>query len=159
MTMFTRMLLATALSMASVLPAARARADLLDGLGRWSGDGCVFSPDGMRLSDFRVELTRAAAGPERVETRGSVTLASGQVIPFRSFITRVAQGFVVESERGKGHALCIEPSVCHSYEVDAAGDGSTSTILVDDARHLRVLVTELEKGKPVRLIWQTLSQP
>jgi len=159
MTIITRMWLATSLSVAGMLLPAPARADLLEGLGRWSGGGSVFDPNGQRLGDFRVELTRTAAGPDRVETRGTVATADGRVIPFRSVIARAAQGFVVESERGKGHAVCIEESVCHSYEVDAAGNGSTSTILIDDERRVRVLVTELEKGKPVRLMWQTLSQP
>jgi len=155
----TRILLGTAILACSVLPAPAARADLLDGLGRWSGSGNVHGPDGRPLGTFEVELTRAVAGPERVETRGTVTTAAGQVIPFQSFVTRTAQGLVTESARGKGHALCVEPNVCHSYELDAAGNGSTSTILIDGDRQLRVLVTELEKGKPVRLIWQTLSQP
>jgi hypothetical protein len=151
--------LGTSLLAASVLPAAPARADLLDGLGPWQGNGSVLSPEGKPLTDFRVELTRTAAGPDRVETRGTVTTTQGQVVPFRSLVTRTAQGFVTESDRGKGYATCVDPSVCHSYEVDAAGNGTTTTILVDGARRLRILVTELEKGKPVRLIWETLSQP
>ena len=159
MTTCSKILLSASFLAASVLPTRPARADLLDGLGRWSGTGSTLAPDGRPLGDFRVELTRAAAGPDRVETRGTVTTASGQVIPFQSFVTRTAEGLVTESRQGKGYALCLEPSVCHSYEVDAAGNGSTSTILIDGDRRVRVLVTQLEKGKPVRLIWQTLSQP
>jgi hypothetical protein len=156
---FSKILLGTSLLAASLLPAAPARANLLEGLGRWNGNGTVFSPEGKVLADFRVELTRTAAGPNKVETRGTVTTTQGQTIPFRSSMTRTSEGLLMETERGKGYAACVEPTVCHSYAVDAAGNGTTTTILLDGAQRLRVLVTELEKGKPVRLTWQTLSQP
>jgi len=159
MTTLTRILFATSLWATGTLLTAAAHADVLEGLGRWSGRGSVRGTDGKPLGDFRVELTRAAAGPGRVETHGTVTTASGQVIPFRSLITRTANGFLTESERGTGQGSCLDPGICHGYELDAAGNGSTSTILVDGPQRVRVLVTELEKGKPVRVIWQTLSQP
>jgi len=155
----TSILLGTSLFAASLLGTDPARADVLEGLGRWSGSGTTLSPDGKPLGDFRVELTRSALGPDRVETRGTVTTGQGHVVPFRSLVTRTKEGYVTESARGKGHVACVEPGVCHSYEVDASGNGSSTTILVDSANRLRILVTELDKGKPVRLIWQTLSQP
>jgi len=159
MTTTNRILFGASLWAAGALFTPAAHADVLDGLGRWSGSGSVHGADGKPLGDFRVELTRSAAGPGRVETRGTVTTGAGQVLPFRSLITRTPDGFLTESERGQGQGSCLEPSVCHSYELDAAGNGSTSTILIDGPQRVRVLVTELEKGKPVRVIWQTLSQP
>jgi hypothetical protein len=159
MNTITRILFGTALCASSTLFTPAARADVLGGLGRWSGSGSVHAIDGKALGDFRVELTRAAAGTGRVETRGTVTTGTGQVIPFRSLLTRTADGFVIESERGKGQGTCLDPSICHSVELDAAGNGWTTTILIDGPQRIRVLLTELEKGKPVRVIWQTLSQP
>lgn len=159
MTTITRILIGTSLWAAGVSFTPAARADVLEGLGRWSGSGSVRGADGKPLGEFRVELTRSAAGPGRVETRGAVTTAAGQVLPFRSLITRTPDGFLTESARGKGQGSCLGPSICHGYELDAAGNGATSTILVDGPQRVRVLVTELEKGKPVRVIWQTLSQP
>jgi hypothetical protein len=159
MTTLTRFSFGISLWTAAALFTPAAHADVLDGLGRWSGSGSVRGVDGKPLGDFHVDLTRSAAGPGRVETRGTVTTSAGQVLPFRSLITRTPDGFLMESARGKGQGSCPDPSVCHGYELDAAGNGATSTILVDGPQRVRVLVTELEKGKPVRVIWQTLSQP
>jgi hypothetical protein len=135
-----------------------ARADLVDGLGQWRGTGTLFSPEGRALQAFRVQLTRASIGPESVETRGQVTLDSGQVIPFAQRTTRTADGFDSESAHGKGHGHCVGPSVCYSYESDGAGKSSATTVLIDAPDRLRVLVTELEGGQPVRVIWQSLDK-
>jgi hypothetical protein len=159
MSTISKILSAAALFAASLLRPAHAHAELLEGLGRWSGTGIVRSPEGKPLGEFRVELTRSSAGPGRVETQGTVTTGQGHVVPFRSLVTRTPDGFTTESARGKGHATCVDPGVCHSYELDPSGNGSTTTILVDSVNRVRILVTELEKGKPVRLVWQTLSQP
>lgn len=159
MTRLTRLLFGTSLLATSLLHEPAARADMLQGLGRWSGSGSILSPEGQPLGSFRVELTRSATGPDQVETRGTVTTEQGQVAPFRSTLTRTRKGLLVESGRGQGHATCVDPGVCHSYEIDANGDGATTTILVEGDGRLRILVTELEGGKPARLLWQTLSRP
>ncbi|HTV18865.1 MAG TPA: hypothetical protein VMG12_09345 [Polyangiaceae bacterium] len=158
MTTLTQILFGTSLLAASLLPPSPARADMLEGLGRWSGSGSSLSLAGKPQGDFRVELTRSSVGADSVETRGTVTPSQGPSIPFRSVVTRTTQGFTVESERGKGYATCVGPAVCHSYEVDADGNGSSTTILLDSPGQLRILVTVLEKGKPARLLWQTLTQ-
>lgn len=81
MSTFSKLLFGTSLVAAS-LGAAPASADPLDGLGRWSGSGTSLSPEGKPLGEFHVELTRSAAGPDRVETRGTVTLAQGKSFRF-----------------------------------------------------------------------------
>jgi hypothetical protein len=151
-------LLVSLATLGLVTSVVQAQADLLDGLGDWRGTGTAFSPDGRSLSDFRVELTRAAAGPESVETRGRVTLTDGHVFPISRRITRTPDGFTSESSGGKGHGHCPSPNVCYFHEADGAGNSSLTTVLVDAPGHLRVLVTELEAGQPVRVIWQTLSK-
>lgn len=146
---------------AGVLVASGARpaqADMLAGLGDWEGDGTLFSPEGRALQEFRVELTRSAAGPDSVETSGKVTLANGQTFPFSQRLTGTADGFRIESARGKGQGHCVSANVCYSSETDGAGNSSSTTVLVDAPDRLRLLVTEFEAGRPVRVTWQNLRK-
>lgn len=135
-----------------------ARADLLDGLGKWQGQGTQYDPSGRAAGDFTVELTRAAAGPRTVQTRGTIKLSNGQVLPFESRITESDTGFASESPRGSGTGHCFGGDICYSYEESGKGKATAMTIVIDGPDRIRILTTDLEQGRPVRYTRQALTK-
>jgi hypothetical protein len=144
---------------AGTLLGGSAHADLLQGLGQWRGTGSVLGPDGQLQSDFHVVLTRTAAGANAVETRGEVTLGSGQVIPFRQRLTGAADGrFSLDSDQGKGAGFCRGDGLCQSYEERGDARAAATVIIVDRPDTIRVVITELDHGQVLRFIQQTLTK-
>jgi hypothetical protein len=151
--------LAAAVLMAGALVGSQARADMLEGLGEWHGSGTVVGADGRAEGAFKVALTRAAAGPRRVSTRGQVELASGQVIPFTQELTVDEDGkFSLDSDRGRGAGFCLGAGLCQSYEDRGNSSGAFTVIVIDAPDTIRLVITELDHGRAVRFIRQTLTK-
>jgi hypothetical protein len=146
------------LSAALQLQASPAHADMLGGLGEWRGSGTRFGADGRPTGDFSVELTRTAAGPGSVQTRGKITLATGQVVPFEQRQTRSASGFVYEAGQSKGKGFCFDDQLCYSHEDKGNGKTSATTMIIDGPSRVRILVTEYENGEPVQFLRQALDR-
>jgi hypothetical protein len=142
----------------AALLANPARADLLDGLGRWQGQGTQYDPSGRATGDFTVDLTRTTVGPRTVQTRGTIKLANGQVLPFESQITESETGFVSKSPRGSGTGHCFGNDICYSYEESGKSKASAMTIIIDGPDKIRILTTDLEQGRPVRYTRQALTK-
>ncbi len=136
--------------------AGSARADMLGGLGNWRGSGTRFDGEGHPNGDFEVALTRSADGPSSVKTRGKITFSNGQVVPFAQRWTLTSTGFVSESARGKGTGSCLGSDLCYSHEDLGGGKTSLVTIMIDSPRQIRILVTDMDGGRPVQFIRQTL---
>jgi hypothetical protein len=147
-----------ALILAATLLGGSARADLLEGLGAWRGVGSVFDGDGQPQGDFTVTLTRAAAGRGRVDTRGVATFSSGQVVPFEQHLRVEAGKFLLDSKQGKGAGFCLGADMCQSYEDRGNAQATVTVIVIDGPASVRVLITELDHGRAVRLIRQTLTK-
>jgi hypothetical protein len=145
------------LLVASLL-APPASADIPEGLGDWQGHGTRYASDGRTLGEFSVELQRTASGPNSVETRGKIKLATGQVIPFESRMTITGSSFVLESGHGKGGGHCLGADFCYSQEDVGNGKSSAMTIVIDGPNQIRILTTELEHGKPVQFTRQALTK-
>ena len=144
------------LTLITLLGAGTAQADMLGGLGKWHGSGTRFDAEGRPAGDFTVALTRSADGPDRVKTRGQITFASGQVFPFEQRWTRTSSGFTSESGRGKGTGRCLGDDLCYSHEDLGSGKTSFTTIMIDSPDRIRILVTDMDGGRPVQFIRQTL---
>jgi hypothetical protein len=142
----------------TVLLGNAADADMLDGLGQWQGQGTQYDPSGRATGDFTVQLTRTSVGPRTVQTRGTITLPNGQVLPFESRITTNESGFVSESARGSGTGHCFGGDLCHSYEESGKGKATAMTIVIDGPDSIRILTTDLEQGRPVRYTRQALTK-
>jgi len=137
--------------------AVPAHAGITDGLGHWHGSGTTYLPDGQELGDFTVDVERAAIDARTVEVRGKVTLASGQTFDFTERqIAGTAGGFLVESSAGKGGGRCFGAGLCQQYVETGADTARATYITVDGPDKLRVLITELDHGRAVRFIRQTL---
>jgi hypothetical protein len=52
----------------------------------------------------------------------------------------------------------VAANVCYSSETDGADKTSSTTVLVNAPDRLRLLVTEFEAGRPVRVTWQDLRK-
>lgn len=157
--MFIKYGLAAVVAFGAALISAQARADLLDGLGDWRGSGSVLGTDGRVQSAFDVALTRSASGPRSVSTSGRIELASGQVIPFTQKLTLGDDGkFSLDSDRGRGAGFCLGAGLCQSYEDRGNSTGAYTVIVIDAPDTIRILITELDHGRAVRFIRQTLTQ-
>jgi hypothetical protein len=158
-TMFIRIGLAGLVLLVGALIGGQARADMLGGLGEWQGSGSVFGPDGRAEAEFKVSLTRSAAGPRSVDTRGKIELDSGQVIPFAQKTTVGDDGkFSLDSERGQGAGFCLGAGLCQSYEDRGDSTGTYTVIAIDGPKTIRMLITEVDHGRAVRFIRQTLTK-
>jgi hypothetical protein len=151
--------LAAVVLMGGALVGNQARADMLEGLGNWHGSGAVLGANGRAEGTFKVALTRAAAGPGSVSTSGQVELASGQVIPFAQTVTVGEDGkFSLDSDRGRGAGFCLGAGLCQSYEDRGNSTGAYTLIVIDSPDTIRIVITELDRGRAVRFIRQTLTQ-
>lgn len=136
-----------------------ARADVLGGLGEWRGSGSVFGSDGRAEAEFKVTLTRSAAGARSVDTRGTIELDSGQAIPFAQKTTLGDDGkFSLDSERGHGGGFCLGAGLCQSYEDRGNSTGAYTVMATDGPGKIRIVITELDHGRAVRFIRQTLAK-
>lgn len=128
-------------------------------LGTWEGSGIAYDVSGKELGPFTIALTRTSDGPAKTLTEGVVTLADGTRKTFtQSLEAREGGGFRLESSNGAGGGRCFANDMCQSYEERADGHAFATTIVKDGAGRMRVLVTELDKGKAVRFFEQSLSK-
>ena len=131
----------------------------LGGIGTWTGTGTTYSPGGEAFGDFTIELTRAAVDAQTVQAHGTITLEDGSVMTFdQTFTSDGGSTFRIESPRGQGGGVCLGDGLCQSYEDDGGGAGYATTMIVDGPDRLRVLVTQLQDGRAVRLVRQTLTR-
>ena len=93
-----------------------------------------------------------------METRGTIKLPSGQVLPFESRVTVNATGFASQSARGQGTGHCFGADICYSYEEAGNGKASAMTIVIDAPGKIRILTTDLEHGRPVQYTRQVLTK-
>lgn len=139
--------------------AARGHARITEGTGHWTGKGSVIAVDGQDLGEFSVEVDRTAVDARTVDVKGKVTLATGQVIEFTERqIAGDKGGFLIESSHGKGGGRCFGDGLCQSYVETGADTARATYITVDGNDKLRVLITELDHGRAVRFIRQTLTR-
>ena len=160
--MLTRTLIAVA-ALATIslvgLASAPARAGISGSLGTWEGSGTTTEVSGKDLGAFTVALTRRSIGNAKVRADGKVTLASGQEIVFwQEYEDHGPQGFKLISSNGAGGGNCFSNGLCQSYEQRADGHAFATTIAKDGTDQLRISITELDNGKAVRFIQQTLSK-
>lgn len=157
--MNTKTLLVTsAFSLIGFLGPNSARAGITDSLGLWEGTGTASEATGKDLGGFTVSLTRKSIGNAKVRADGKVTLANGQVIVFWQEIEdHGPTGFRLVSSNGAGGGHCFANAMCQTYE-ERDGHAFSTTIAKDGADKLRILITELDQGKAVRVIQQTLSK-
>lgn len=138
---------------------APASAGYADALGEWEGTGSTVAVGGAEQGDFHVSLVRRSSGPGAVRSEGRVVLAGGQVIPFWQDAVQGNGGtFRFTSNQGSGLGRCFSNGMCQSYETRRDGHDMATTIVVDSPDKIRILMTELENGKAIRFMQQTLTK-
>jgi hypothetical protein len=150
--MFSTLLLA-------LLCAGRADARITEGTGHWTGKGNVIAVDGEDLGEFTVEVDRSVVDARTVDVHGKVMLPGGKVLEFTERQTAGENnGFVIESSQGKGGGRCFGDGLCQTYVETGTDTARATTIAVDGANRMRVLITELDHGRAVRFIRQSLTR-
>ena len=129
----------------TALFSSSARADMLDGLGRWQGQGTQYDPSGRAAGDFTVELTRASVGPRTVQTRGTIKLPNNalntiaalvQIDPDQAeqTVLRLSDLYrgVLGATRRESHSLSEELDICRAYlDVERARFGERLSTRVE----------------------------
>jgi len=142
-----------------LLASARSYARSVEGPVHYAGKGSVIALDGQELGDFTVEVDRTTVDARTTEIQGKVTLGSRQVIEFTERqIAGSNGGFLIESSSGKGGGRCFGDGLCQTYVETGADTARATTIALDGTDKMRVLVTELDHGRAVRFIRQTLTR-
>jgi hypothetical protein len=153
------LLVTTAFSFIGLLAPNSARAGITGSLGLWEGTGTASERSGKDLGVFTVSLTRKSIGNGKVRADGKVTLANGREITFwQEFEDHGPNGFRLVSNNGAGGGHCFANAMCQTYEERADGHAFATTIAKDGSDKLRILITELDQGKAVRFVQQTLSK-
>lgn len=155
---FAVALFAVLLTAAFVAPVARAGGALEPAaLGSWEGTGTSMTVRGTEASTFAVSLVRKDVGQGRVRMDGTVRLEGGKTLAvWEETIGGASGGFRISSSLGNGGGRCFDNGMCQSYVERADGRAFATTIAKDGASGLRIVVTELEGGKAVRFVQQTL---
>lgn len=142
----------------AVSGSARATSDE-QGLGVWEGSGTASEASGKDLGAFNVTVTRKLVSTGHVRADGIVLLANHQRIDFwQEFEHKGPHAFRITSNHGSGGGRCFENGLCQSLEQSADGRAFATTIAPDGTNRIRVLITELNQGQPVRFYQQTLTK-
>jgi hypothetical protein len=155
---FAVALFAVSITAAVAAPAARADGALEPAaLGSWEGTGASMTVRGAEASTFAVSLVRKDAGNGRVRMDGTVRLEGGKTLAiWEESVGGAGGGFRISSSLGSGGGRCFDNGMCQSYVERADGHAFATTIAKDGASGLRIVVTELEGGKAIRFVQQTL---
>jgi hypothetical protein len=155
--MKTSILFGAAVSLLLSLGPHVAQAGILDGLGTWQGSGTAFDVSGKDLGGFTVSLTRKSMGASKVRADGKVTLAGGQEIVFwQEFEDHGPSGFTLVSNHGTGAGQCFANGMCQTFDQRPDGHAFATTIVKEGADRVRIVVTEMERGKAVSFLQETL---
>ncbi len=127
------------------------------GLGTWEGSGTATDVSGRELGGFSVSVTRKPLANGKVRADASITLANGTNMTFwQEFETRGPGAFHLVSSHGTGGGRCFANGMCQTLEQTPDGHGYATTIVPDGNGKLRILITELDDGSPLRFFQQTL---
>jgi hypothetical protein len=105
-------------------------------------------------------MTVASTAGGKIRTDGIVTLASGAKITFwQEEQDDGFGGFSLTSSNGTGGGRCFPNGMCEAYVSGADGHAFATTITIDGADELRILVTELDaSGKALGFVQETLHK-
>lgn len=152
-------LAAGALSALALLAPLAASAGLSEGLGVWEGTGTTRAAGADGSAPFQVSVTRRSSGARKVRVDGKVTLGNGQVMAFWQELEEGNAGdFRVVSSHGLGAGRCFANGICQSYEERKDRHAVATTIVRDAPNKVRVLITEFDKGQPVRFTQESLTK-
>jgi len=148
-----------ALAFLAIGATGSANATCDEGLGTWQGAGTASEVSGKDLGAFTVTVTRKLLSDGHVRADGIVMLANHQRIDFwQEFENKGPHAFRIKSNHGTGGGRCFENGLCQSLEQSSDGHAFATTIAPDGTNRIRVLITELEQGQPVRFYQQTLTK-
>jgi len=157
--MKTNLTLAASLSIMGLVASHPAGAGILDDAGTWEGTGTVSEASGRDLGAFTVSLTRKSVGAAKVRQDGRIVLAGGREVVFwQEFEGRGPNAFDIVSNHGAGSGQCFANGMCRTFEQAADGHAFWTIIATDGVGRVRVLVTEIEGGQPVRFVQQVLKK-
>ncbi len=141
-----------AVAAAAPFPAATA--------GEWDGTGLVRAVDGTDQGTFTIHMIRSALTATKTRQDGEVTLPDGRKITFwQEMENHGGRGYSLVSNKGTGGGHCFSNAMCQFYEaVTGTSQAFATTVSLDGADKMRIVVTELDAGKAVRFIEQSLSK-
>jgi hypothetical protein len=130
-----------------------------DGLGTWEGSGVASDVGGTQAMPFTVTMVRKSLGNGVVRSDGTLHMKDGKDITFwDEYEDHPGGACRITSSMGAGGGRCFANHMCQTYTERADGHAFATTVAVDGAEKVRVLVTELQNGRAVRFFAQDLSK-
>ncbi|MGZ3688832.1 MAG: hypothetical protein ACXWP5_11485 [Bdellovibrionota bacterium] len=131
--------------------AKAARADVAKMLGTWNGTGATYSIDGTEEGEYQVQLVNVPGAQGGVDSSITVTIPNYKTLHFTQTMRDTPKGFSITSDQGSGGALCVGEGLCEGF-LGQDGNGIAMTTISDGPDTLRILKTQLENGKAVRIM-------
>ena len=123
----------------------------------WEGAGSLFDVQGNTIGDYQLKVENSKDG-NKTQSQVTITLPKGQIITENCSITNDEKGWKSECGPSKGGGQCLGEGLCISYEEDGTGKAYATTIVMDGPSDMRMLRTELQAGKAVRLYREKLHK-
>jgi hypothetical protein len=153
----TPLLFGLAVATCLLVPIARADVSATDGLGTWEGSGIASDVAGTQQTPFTVTLVRRGTAANVVRTDGTIHMKDGKDVTFwDEHVEQAGGACTVTGSLGHGGGRCFANHMCQLYVDRGDGHAFATTIAIDSAEKMRVLVTELENGKAARFFSQQL---
>jgi hypothetical protein len=147
----------TSLALTTLGAAGSTQATCDQGIGTWEGSGTASEVSGKDLGGFTVTVTRKLMASGNVRADGVINLANGQHLTFwQEFENTRPNSFRLVSNHGTGGAEWFANGLCQWIEQSSDGHAFATTIAPDGADRIRILISELDKGQPIRFYQQIL---
>jgi hypothetical protein len=124
---------------------------------RWKGRGALFTLDGKKIADYRLEMRRKKLSSSRFRTAAKVHLRDGTVKEMTCTMDQADQRWRSACGERKGGGYCLGDGLCLDYVADDADHAFATTIIIDGDDQMRMFRTELDGGKAVRFFREKLS--
>jgi hypothetical protein len=124
----------------------------------WEGPGTLFSAEGKELASYGLTVTNTKSG-NKIHSAVAIKLPDGTVKQQSCEITDSGkEGWQSECTHGKGGGRCFGEGLCVSYEEDGLGGAFATNIVMDGPKDMRLLRTQLNKGKAVLFFREKLQK-
>lgn len=124
----------------------------------WEGPGSLFDLQGNPSGVYNLVVENTKRD-QQIQSHVTVTLSDGTVFKQQCLMTETTEGrWKSECDNGKGGGQCFGEGLCISYVEDSTGKAYATTIAMDGPSDMRLLRTELQKGKAVRFFREKLHK-
>lgn len=124
----------------------------------WKGDGVLFDRSNKPIGKYRLEMYRTNVNKKKMLNEVKVFLPNAKTKTISCEITKSKKGWSTDCRSRKGGGYCFGEGLCIDYMADQKGSAFATTIVMDGKDTMRMLRTELKRGKAVRFFRERLTR-